>query len=210
MNEVKPRQIGARNHQQDCTCGMCVRIRENEKIASEKEKRGKKPRRRLTVGNRRFIQEFINLNSPAFKCASKAAVLAGYSADSADDAGASLLRNPQVQRSILQAFVRQGIDDDFLAAKVRAGLDATATWRHVNRETGKVIERTDPDPYARHKYVETAMRARGDFPKEDNGPTAALILKLPTACTAEEAEAQMNAYFAEQTRREAPYVAPRA
>jgi hypothetical protein len=76
---------GARNHRPDCQCGFCGRLKANQEMAAAKERRGQKARRRqLTPKQRRWVQEFSSEGSPGFKNATRSAVMAGYSPDSAD------------------------------------------------------------------------------------------------------------------------------
>jgi terminase small subunit-like protein len=100
---------GARNHKPECACGLCLGIRAQAVSAAQKELAGRKVRRRITPRNRRFVQEFSDPSSPAHRNATRAAVLAGYSPDSADDIGAQLLRSEQVQQLVGAAMERAGI-----------------------------------------------------------------------------------------------------
>lgn len=159
-------------------CGFCRRIREQRKSAAEKEARGEKVRRNLSVRARRFVQDFSDPSGPSFRNATGAAISAGYSPDSAEAIGANLLRDERVQKSILAAFERAGITEAKISEVLFEALGAETVWRHVSKK-GMIVERRDPDHYTRLKAIDPIMRARGDFPKEEPLVQAALILRVP-------------------------------
>lgn len=171
-------------HRTGCACAFCAKVRAQLAFAADKEARGLKVRRRLrreksnlTLRQQRFVGEFADPTSPAFRNAAESARLSGYSEQAAPNIGAELLRNQRVQRAILAAFEAQGVTPDRLAQVVAEGLSAEETryFAHDGRVTD---ERRVPDWHSRHKFAETALRVRGDY-RNEGGPTAALILRVP-------------------------------
>ncbi len=69
-----------------------------------------------------------------------------------------VFEKPQVQRSIIKALEDAGVDDALIAKKVKEGLDATAVKIHEG-----VVVCEVPDHQARHKFVDTALKIRGDL-----------------------------------------------
>ena len=193
----------ARNHKVNCQCGFCGRLKANQEIASAKERRGQKARRRqLTPKQRRWVQEFSSEGSPGFKNATKSAVMAGYSSESADVTGSKLLRSEQVQRSVTRSLEGQGITSNFLFAGLREGLRAEEI-KYVTKEGRFTDERRVPDWHARAKYQEMAHRLRGDMPQKEQGvQNAALIIRLPAEAKAEDSERYLEAYFSQQSKGE--------
>jgi phage terminase small subunit len=198
QNQNRP--TGARNHKPECACGLCARIRTQAVTAAQKEAAGRKVRRRLTPRNRRFVQEFADPSSPAHRNATRAAVLAGYSPDSADDIGAQLLRSEQVQALVGQAMERAGITSDLLFQSLKDGLQANEV--KLATANGKFSdERCIPDHHARFKFQDLAHRLRGDLQKEPVVQQAALIIKLPNEKKPEDAERYLEAYFTQQEQQ---------
>lgn len=196
-------RVGAKNHKAGCPCKFCARIRENVQKAADKEARGEKVKRQLKPRQKRWVQEFADPTGPGYKNATKSAELAGYSPDAATATGIKLLRDEQVQRAIISALERRGITDDYLAVKMREGLNAEVV--ELAKHEGKITdERSFPDFHARHKYLETAHRLRGDFPNEPAAVQAALIVHVgdPTSQEAWEKAAEKAAEKASQTQAE--------
>lgn len=176
-NGQEKKEKGFGKHRLGCPCGFCAKLRTQLEVAARKEASGQKIRRRLTVRAKRFVGEYTNPTGQAFGKPSKAARLAGYSPDSADSSADALLRSERVQGAILAGMERQGITGEFRAQKLREGLESKET--KFFQHEGRVIEtREVVDFYARHKYLETAMRTAGDFPKDEPVQQAALIVNL--------------------------------
>jgi hypothetical protein len=107
-----------------------------------------------------------------------AAILSGYSPESAGDKASHLLREESVQDRVFSALRRAGITQDSLAQVAAAGLRATET-KLVTYE-GRVTERVEiPDHSARHRFWQDLNKVLGNFPKEDNGPQASLVIVVP-------------------------------
>jgi terminase small subunit-like protein len=154
-------RIGARNHRPDCNCGLCLRFRAQATSAAQKEASGRKVRRRLTPRSRRFVQEFADPSSPGHRNATRSAVLAGYSPDSADDIGSRLLRSEQVQQLIGRELEKAGITSEFIFSGLKDGLRAEEI--KLATKDGKFSDQhRQPDWHARAKYQEMAHRLRGD------------------------------------------------
>lgn len=69
-----------------------------------------------------------------------------------------VFEKPQVQRSIVKALEDAGVNDALIAKKIKQGLDATAVKIHEGSVVCEV-----PDHQARHKFVDTALKIRGDL-----------------------------------------------
>src|ERR1700730_17038939 len=201
MNNHETAATGARNHKPERACGLCVRIRTQAATAAQKDAAGRKVRRRVTPRNRRFVQEYVSPESPGHRNATAAARLAGYSPDSADDIGAQLLRNEQVQILIGRAMEQAGITSDVLFKGLKDGLAAEEV--KLTTKDGKFSdERRIPDWHARVKYQEMAHRLRGDMQKEPAVQQAALIIRLPAEGKPEDSEKYLEAYFTQQSKGE--------
>lgn len=94
----------------------------------------------LTIRERRLIKFLLEGLS-----ATEAMKKAGYSPTTAEKQQKRVLSNPKIQNAIDSVMTDAGITAEALAATMKAGLDATD-------DTGA------PDYYARHKYLETALR----------------------------------------------------
>jgi Terminase small subunit len=193
------RPTGARNHKSNCQCGLCGRLRAQEASAAQKEAAGRKFRRRVTPRNRRFVQEFADPSSPVHRNATRAAVLAGYSPDSADDIGAQLLRSEQVQALIGRAMEQAGITSAVLFKGLKNGLAAEEV-KLATKDGRFSDERRIPDWHARVKYQEMSHRLRGDLQKEPAVQQAALIIRLPAEANADDSERYLEAYFTHQAK----------
>lgn len=161
---------GGKGHRESCPCRICSRVRN----AIEQGKPARRTLRQRFAEN--IAAQVVSGHGVSLK---DAAVAAGYSQESAGDIGSQLIRQDSVQKSISVALERAGITEGYWAGKVREGLEAEAVWRVLDRDKGEVIERRDPDHFARHKFLETVGRVRGYFPKDEPTVQAALILRLP-------------------------------
>jgi phage terminase small subunit len=144
-------------------------------------------------------REFSDPQSPGHRNATRAAVLAGYSPDSADDIGAQLLRSEQVQQLVGAAMERARITSELIFSGLKDGLRAEEV--KLATKDGKFSdERRIPDWHARAKFQEMTHRLREDWPKETQIQQAALIIKLPADAKAEDSERYLEAYFNQQTK----------
>jgi len=167
-----PVQVGARGHRPDCVCKMCANIRKavlNRKPRAE----GSGHRIRKRLKKRAFVGAFATPGSPTFANASASAKALGYPAH----IGQRMLRERDVRSLIVQVQEQVGITDQYLAKRLKEGLEARET--KVVTHEGQVTDKVDlPDFHAREKYLQMAHKLRGDFPRDDMGPQAALILRI--------------------------------
>lgn len=84
----------------------------------------------------------------------KSASLAGYD----PDYGSFLKRQPHIQTALQKAIDDAGLDDVKVTDKIDEGLKAT----YVKKDEGKKY----PDFHARHKYLDTLLKIRGDYAPE--------------------------------------------
>jgi len=121
----------------------------------------KKKKRALTLRERRFIKAL-----PTSKSISEAMRKAGYS-DSVIDRGLadSPFRKTQVLTAMQEALEKAGISDEKLAQKIKEGLDCekvvTATEKGIITD-----EKAFPDFATQHRYLDTALTLRSDYPNE--------------------------------------------
>jgi len=80
---------------------------------------------------------------------------AGYAESTVRRGAGHFLSRPHIQSAIAAAMADAGITPGLLAARLRDGLDATDT-------------KGTADYYARHKYLETALRVGGHEPGRDD------------------------------------------
>ena len=171
----EPKLVGARHHKTGCMCRMCLRVREMWAKGEEKRRKGlpvRKSSRNIT--RQGFVQAYTDPNrADTFGKPGNAALSAGY----AEGTGDYLLGQPQVQDAVRAAMERAGLTEDRLFGKLNEGLDATETKFFADK--GEVIEsREVVDFHTRHKYIETAHKLRGDFPKDEPVQLASLVLKI--------------------------------
>jgi hypothetical protein len=96
-------------------------------------------------------------------------------------------KSPNLSRAIEFALEKAGVTDDLLATKLREGLDAMKT--ELVTFQGAVTDQVDMIAWdSRHRYLDTALKVKGHFPKEDVNVQTALILKIPPRTGAEEFE----------------------
>ncbi len=171
----KPKVVGARRHRPECLCKFCLKIRENIAKAQTNPQKSVKPSQ---VKQEAFIKAYTDVSNPETLGNPKgAAVAAGYKESAASRVAQNLLNSDKVQNAVVACLERAGVDGDLIAGKVREGLDATVVWRASHKgELG--AERTDPDFHVRQKYLDMALRVRGDYPKDEPVQQAALILKI--------------------------------
>jgi len=174
--------LHANRHKPACECRFCQRIRANYARSLEKQKL---PRpRRWNAKKESFLQEFTDIGSPGFNNAGKAAELS----DLSPSRGRQMIHEPQMRSAIVEAFEKKGVTKDFIADRVRDGMLADEV-RYFTHDGEIFAERRDPDHHSRHRFTELALRARGDFPRDEPQQLAALILKIGDGpATAEEWE----------------------
>lgn len=196
--DASSQRLHANRHRQDCACGFCARIRANYARSLEKRKL---PRpRRWNAKKESFLQEFTDIESPGFNNAGKAAELS----DLSPSRGRQMMHEPQMRSAIVEAFEKKGVTKEFIADRVRDGMLADEV-RYFTHNGEIFAERRDPDHHSRHRFTELAMRARGDFPKDEPVQLASLILKIGSGpATPEEWEV-----IAEQERRVSEILAKR-
>ena len=131
----------------------------------------KKTRTYTSLKRERLIN---NLLSGKFKTLKAAMLDAGYSENTADDQTAEVLGNPRVRTAMQEAMVKDGVDENRLTKIISEGLDATKVisamvvapsgegMKDAGGTTKDFIE--VPDYIARHKFLETALELRGDYP----------------------------------------------
>jgi hypothetical protein len=114
----------------------------------------------LTIRQRRFVQAMVD---PTTKSASEAAIKAGYSEKGAGVEATRALRNATVRTALVEAMREAGIDEARLSGVMSAGLDIK-------------------DPNARHKYLETILKVRGDFaPEKHQVETVSIVAMVQKA-----------------------------
>jgi len=82
-----------------------------------------------------------------------------------------LLSKPKVRRAIEDALKAAGIDERLIAQKIREGLEATRIVATVSEKgpdgEERLVKVRDIDYNARHRYLETLIKIRGDVaPKQ--------------------------------------------
>ena len=105
----------------------------------------------------------------------KAALMSGYSNISY---GSYLIRQPRIASAILREMERQGITDEYLASKLKEGLEATYPKRYSSK--GALIQDNEPDFFTRSLYWEKAAKVRGDFAPEKHETTEKKIVIVIT------------------------------
>ena len=77
---------------------------------------------------------------------------------------------------------RYGVNEDYLAKRLKEGLEATSMQRLYDKGTNTIASFEDVDHRMRQKYLETALRIRGDLltEKDVQAPGSALIIQIPT------------------------------
>jgi len=78
--------------------------------------------------------------------------------------GTYLKGQEHIQSALQDALVKVGLDDDFVAKRLKEGCDATHPER--KNKDGVVIVAESPDFFIRHKHIETVMKAKGSLVQE--------------------------------------------
>lgn len=174
---------GGYRHKSHCVCGQCHRTRLCVAASMMKPKH---KRRRSAKSKRqdKFIEAYTDPhNAKGFGNGEQAALAAGYAPHIASAQADSILSDEQVRGRVFAALERLDVHDDFIAKRCMEGMLAKSS--KYFQHNGKVVK-SPPfiDWAARHKFLETTMRARGDFPNEER-QMQAIILKIgsdiPTA-----------------------------
>ena len=113
----------------------------------------KKP---LTIRRKKFIKNYV-----AGLGVGQSALRAGFSHTSE---GTALLREPSVLTALQEALVKAGIDDPYIAAKLRDGMEAT--YPAKMSKDGSVLQDKAPDFFTRGLYLDKALKVRGDYSPE--------------------------------------------
>ena len=125
----------------------------------ERQTGGKKPAAQLSVREARVIKGLL-----AGKTATDAMIAAGYSRSTSISRPYSVLEKTRVKEAMKDAMDRRGLTTKRLAKTIEAGLNATrkvVVGSHIFEE---------PDYAMRHRFLETAIRLRGE--DLDRGTTA--------------------------------------
>ena len=136
----------------------------NDKLTKIKKKKVIKTRglkNGLTVQQRNLIKAI-----PQSKTISEAMKKAKY-APSVINSGAryETLQNPTIMSAMQQALEKAGISDLSLAKSIKDGM--TAQKVQIATLDGQITdEKFYPDHSVRHKYLDTALTLRGDYPSD--------------------------------------------
>ncbi|MHB8894151.1 MAG: hypothetical protein ACYC99_03105 [Candidatus Geothermincolia bacterium] len=120
----------------------------------------KKPTAELSLREARVVQGFLH-----GRTATDAMIAAGYSRSTSISRPYSVLEKSRVKEAMRDAMDRQGLTAARLAKTIEAGLNAT---RKVVSGS-QIVE--EPDYAMRHKFVETAIRLRGEDPDRETRAT---------------------------------------
>jgi phage terminase small subunit len=107
----------------------------------------------LNVRQRQFVKNYT-----AGLGIGKSALRAGYAHASE---GSALFRNPTVLTALQAAMEKAGMDDPYLAQKVKEGLEAT--YPEKRSKMGTVLQAEAPDFFTRGQYLDKAFKVRGDY-----------------------------------------------
>ena len=177
---------GLQHHKPDCKCVGC-NPNQPKKRATGPRKPPPPPRINLGIDGEvsrlqeNFIAAYADPQSPTYKQRKGSMLVAGYApTTAASGAHHNPLKSNKVQMALRKAFEEYGVSSQKLASVVAAGLDATRTeyFAHQGIVTD---ERTIVDWKTRHAFTETALRARGDFPRETGDNNVALIIRVPSS-----------------------------
>lgn len=83
---------------------------------------------------------------------------AGYGEHYSESQIRHTINKPRVQSALVRAMEEAGIDDVSLARVMRKGLKSKKIVYHQG-----IPVAADPDPYARHQYLRTALEIRGEI-----------------------------------------------
>ena len=92
----------------------------------------------------------------------QAVIEAGYSSTTAYQRGETIVRRAMRNSPMIAALDKVGVTTHRLAKQVKRGLKSKKVTRLVN--SGMVEEFTDDDMVTQHRYLETALRLRGEDP----------------------------------------------
>ena len=131
--QVPPRRRGYR-HKENCPCGLCRNIsrgQSNAQRALSVRDSGGQLRRK------RFVNAFTDPSSGTFANGKASAISAGYSEAGATNTAARLLLEPEVQKGVIAAHEKIGINADFLSRKLKQALEAKVKRLETQIETAK-------------------------------------------------------------------------
>jgi hypothetical protein len=141
--------------------------------AKKPQKVKKLPATNLSPRRRKLLK---NVLSGEYKTKKDVILSAGYTEGTATKSAELILGNLRFKSAMVQAMEAKGIDDARLAEKLDEGLEANKVisamvvapngegMADASGVTKDFIE--VPDYLARHKYLETALELRGDFPNK--------------------------------------------
>ena len=78
--------------------------------------------------------------------------------------GSYLEAQPHIQSALQTAMEKAGLSDNFIAQRLREGVDATDP--EIKSAKGAVLKKASPNFFIRHKYIETVMKAKGSLAQE--------------------------------------------
>ena len=130
----------------------------------------KKKKRKLTVKQKRFVEALLTANSQK-----EAAIIAGYSPDTAISMASHLSTNVNIHEALAEAFEKHNLTEDRIAGKIDDGLEANKVIGYLNNKTSGVQKVSDefieiPDHHARHKYLDTLCKLKGHYIGKEDAP----------------------------------------
>lgn len=123
-----------------------------------------------TAREKKFVKNIVQTGEIG-----RSAVLAGYSDPSY---GTRLLQTDRVKRAILVALDQAGIEDSYLARKLKEGCEATYPLKRASN--GEIIQDRDPDYFTQAIYLDKILKVRGDYAPEKHEVTEKKIVVMIT------------------------------
>lgn len=126
-------------------------------------KRANLPSRRgrptnFTARERKFVRKVVELDEVG-----KAAIAAGFANR---QYGSKLIKKPHIREAILQAMEKRGIDDSYIAQKIKEGLEATYPKKFSSN--GSLMQDNEPDYFTRGQYLDKVLRVAGAYSPEQH------------------------------------------
>jgi len=107
----------------------------------------------LTGREKKFIKYFMECRKVG-----EAALRAGYAHG---QYGSFLLGQDRVKTGIQLKMEKEGIDDEYLAKKLKSGLEAY--YPEKRSKDGVVMQKQSPDFFTQDKYLDKAFKIRRDY-----------------------------------------------
>jgi hypothetical protein len=150
-----------------------------KKKKQRKDRTRQLPPPKMTGKQARFVENFVNPESPAFSNATKAAQAAGYSGQPGSNQlsvmGHQNLCNPNIRAAIEAALEKAGCTIELGARRLREGLNAKQARAFV--VDGEVVySKVMPDYRERRQATELLFRLRAPMPVASRGQEHALKL----------------------------------